>query len=183
MKILALSAENQASFVCPIFDVPTQMRACVKLRDMFMRGEKPQVRKGCQACMASGKCPAYEVIRRFAFNSATSEDDLSSTTETTVKLPASVLARIAPVMVMPATMTAYRITDAEQQMIESSRERIEAQLRTAPRGEKAIRTMRQASQPEPRKATKIGKVPDAPKVEPTINKAAASGDLSAAINT
>lgn len=180
--VLALTSENRFSFVCPIFDTPTQMRACVKLRDMFMVGEKPTVRRGCQACMASGKCPALEVVRRFAFGTATAEDDLSSTTDVQGKLPASVLERILPVMVLPQTMTAYRISDVEQRLIETSRERIEAQLRTAPRGDKSSsRSIRMTAAPEPRKS-KIGKVPDAPKVDAKINQAAASGDLSAAIN-
>lgn len=182
MQVLALSSENRFSFTCPIFDVPTQMRACVKLREMFMRGEKPQVRKGCQACMASGKCPALEIIRRFAFGTATGEDDLSSTTDVHGKLPANVLERIAPTIVMQSTMTAYRISDAEQQMIESSRERIEAQLRSAPRAEKSSRMIRTTSASEQRKPSKIGTVPDAPVVSKEINIAAATGDLSAAIN-
>lgn len=182
MQILALSTQNKITFTCPIFDVSTQMRSCVKLRDMFMRGEKPQVRKGCQACMASGKCPALEIVRRFAFGVATAEDDLSSTTETHGKLPASVLERIAPLIVLPNTMTQYRISDVERQMIETSRERIEAQLRTAPRGEKSSRITRVSAAPEERKPSKIGKVPDAP-VASKITSAAATGDLSAAINT
>lgn len=181
-QILALSFENRLSFTCPIFDAPTQMRACVKLRDMFMRGERPEKRRGCQACMSAGKCPALEIVRRFAFNCATGEDDLSSTEETTGKLPASVLERIAPVIVLPQTMSQYRISDAERTLIESSRERIEAQLRTAPRGEKSSRITRTSSQPETRKPSKIRTPDAAPRVDTAITSAAASGDLSAAIN-
>lgn len=182
MQVLALSTTNKLSFVCPIFDVPTQMRACVRLKEMFMRGERPPMRRGCQACMHSGKCPASEIVRRFSFGRATAEDDLSSETETTGKLPASVLERIAPVAVLSHTLTTYRVPEAEQALIETARERIEMQLRTAPRSEGKGRPIRASNHDAPRRS-KISSPPASPKVSSTVTSAAASGDLSAAINT
>ena len=59
---LTLSDDNQFSFICPIFDVQTKMAACMTLRELVWRGEKPAVRKGCQVCMHANKCPVNTII-------------------------------------------------------------------------------------------------------------------------
>jgi hypothetical protein len=57
-----LSENNQFSFTCPVFNVETKLSVCIKLRDLVWRGSRPDVRKGCQACMSAGKCPAATIL-------------------------------------------------------------------------------------------------------------------------
>lgn len=59
----SLEYTNQFSFVCPIFGAETKIGVCMLLRDRVWRGDKPEVRKGCQACLVSSKCPMIAVIK------------------------------------------------------------------------------------------------------------------------
>lgn len=166
---------NQFSFTCPIFNVETKMSACVTLRNKVWRGERPEVRKGCQACMKSGKCPAEKIMHKVAFNLDYFATEYTAATPTTGKLHAEVLERILPIMVLEKTMERIGVSAKERQLILSSNERIAKMLGGAPK--KAARQVA----PPPKKAKAVK-----PKVKPrsddNVNQAAASGDLSAAIN-
>lgn len=55
--------DNQFKFTCPIFGADVEMRQCMSLREMVWRGQGPRVRKGCQACMSASKCPIVHVVK------------------------------------------------------------------------------------------------------------------------
>ncbi len=177
MRFFALSKENKASFVCPIFNVSTTMRACTRLRDMVYMGKKPPVRAGCQACIASSKCPAAEFIRKVAFGQDLGGTDMASDTEETVKIPAEILTAIHPVVVTETMMNRYNLTLVERELIESANPRIEAQLGHAPK--------QKLSSPRPvgRSTTRTVTKAEQPAVSSAVAEAAASGDMSAAINS
>lgn len=184
MQLLTLSRENRFSFTCPIFDTKVEFRSCVAVRDKVYVGKKLETRRGCQACVQSSKCPAAEIVRRIAFKSNDMTDHCSSTEERHGKLPADVLERIAAVMVRDSDLEAMKVPALERDLIASSRARIEAQISSAPRERVSARRIETAVS-EPRKPSQktAQRAPSPATTQPTtINKAAASGDLSAALN-
>lgn len=184
MQYLTLARENRFSFTCPIFDAKVEMRSCVFIRDKVYVGKKLETRRGCQACVRSGKCPAAEIVRRIAFNSTDITDHCSSTEEKHGRLPADVLERVAAVLVKDSDLASLSVPQVERDLITSSRERIEAQIVTAPRERVSARRV-SAPVNEPRKvAQKPVQRASVPATTQTtaINKAAATGDLTAALN-
>lgn len=184
-QILSLSMSNRFSFTCPIFEAKVEMRACVVLRDKVYGGKRLETRRGCQACIASSKCPAAEIVRRFAFNAPDVTDHCSSVEEKHGRLPADVLERIAPVLVRESDLASRNVTQDERDQIASSRERIEQQILTAPRERVEPRRLAISSSSEPRRPSQKAaeRVSDVEATTPTtINKAAATGDLAAALN-
>lgn len=180
---LTLAKSNKFSFKCPVMNAEVQMRGCVLLRDKVYVGQKLQTRRGCQACISGGKCPAAEIVRRFAFGANNATDHCSSEEPKVGRLPADVLDRIAAVIVPEGTLRSFGVPAEEVLLITNSRERIDQQILTAPRErvESRVRKSehhetpkRRSSAPAP--ATK----PAAPK--PQINHAAATGDMAAALN-
>lgn len=172
---MTLSAINQFRFVCPIFNVETQFRACSKLRDLVYVGKAPPVRIGCQACIKSNKCPASNIITKMIYAHGEAPDEYGSDTPVLGKLRQNVLERIAPVIVLEVTMNQMGVPDAERALIATASERIYKQLGTAPvAAEKGYRPKRGAqrdiSAPKPSAPTG------------SVNKAAATGDLAAAIS-
>lgn len=157
---------NQFTFTCPIFNSETKFAACEMLRNKVWRGEEVPVRKGCQACMSSGKCPVSRELAMYV-QGRTDLSCYQSETPKHGKLRAQVLEDIRPVIVRADHVNKYGVIPGEQALIESCNARIDAQLGTAPRKEASKRP---TSTPRP-----------APK-KPEINNAAATGDLSAAIN-
>lgn len=179
---LTLSKANQFKFVCPIFGAETRFSACAKLRDIVYVGGRPPVRKGCQACIASSKCPAAEVIRRISFGGGVAPDDHCSETPTVGKLRRDVLERIAPVVVLEATMSKYGVPDGERALINSSRERIEKAIATAPKGEFDYNYSRPTTTRSASKSTAKAAKPAPKSSNDNINQAAATGDLAAAVS-
>lgn len=57
-----LMDSNQFIITCPVFNSKTKIAACFTLREHVWRGNKPEVRKGCQMCMRFGKCPVNNII-------------------------------------------------------------------------------------------------------------------------
>lgn len=169
-------ALNQFSFVCPIFNATTTFVSCMQLKGMVWMGRRPDVRRGCQACMNSSKCPIVAIVSR----ADTRNLDLAayySATPVVGKLDAEVLQRILPIVVREEHLRQRQVSDQERLLIETANQRIEQQLGTAPSSEKvALRSARSISRP----------APAAPKARPAVNKtvtdAAVSGDMSAAIN-
>lgn len=181
-----LSLKNLFSFKCPIFDAEVQMRSCVHLRDQVYMGKTVGVRRGCQACIQSSKCPAAELVRRIALNTGDATDHCASSEAKVGRLPADILERIAPVIVQEQHLATYGVPTAERQLIASARERIEAQAATAPRGRVEAKVIRASSVSAPTKreikVTTTAAVAPAPKTD-SIHEAAMSGDLAAAINS
>ena len=58
-----LSETNQFVFSCPVFNVNTKIAACFELREQVWRGNKLEVRKGCQVCMRTDKCPINHILK------------------------------------------------------------------------------------------------------------------------
>ncbi len=186
MQLLTLSPTNQLSFVCPIFDTEVRMAGCVKLRNLFWQGKVQTVRRGCQACMSAGKCPAAQVVQGIAMG-RTQDDPYGSTSTVTVRLKADVLDHVLPIVVSTQTLQHFGVPGAEQRLIESAYDRIAKQLVGAPTTDGKRATVRASADPTPRKT--IGGTPRkmagskaAAPVSSEISNAAASGDLSAALN-
>lgn len=168
-----LDPANQLSFVCPIFDSTTTMRSCVKVRTHYALGQRLPVRRGCQACMDAGKCPAAAIIKRIAFSNHYDPDlEFASGEPVVAKLSAQVLSRLEPIVVPLTTIQRYECSQAERDLIESSSVRIAAQLGTAPT------KLRRQSRVQPTPAPSV-----TPAVRSTdvIAEAAARGDLGAAL--
>jgi hypothetical protein len=172
---------NLFSFVCPIFEVTTKISMCFKLRELFWAGNKPEVRKGCQACMRAGKCPAAAIVSQRRPDGRSWQDDYASDTPVVGKIRKDVLERIQRPIVVEAHYREFPVSDAERLKIESSSDRIGKMIGAAPLpttdGPSYSRNFAETAAPKkPRKS--------APKADNTnkINEAAASGDLAAAIN-
>lgn len=171
--------DNHFTFTCPVFNVDTKLSVCLKLRDLVWRGDRPTVRKGCQACMSGGKCPAATILQQPLV-----EGVYHSATPVKGKLGLPVLERIRHTMVMQSTLDQYGVPTAERALIANSGERIDAQIAVAPKTEKQARQLvqsaarRNAPEPTGTPRTKQQK----PKAAPTPNLAAQTGDLSAAIS-
>jgi hypothetical protein len=166
-----LFPENQLRIICPIFNAETKFSDCVRLRHKVWRGERPAVRQGCQACMSAGKCPVAVIVQRMAMAplSAPMPDDYHASEPRRGKLKADVLERIAPVIVTERVMARYSLSDTEISAITSANARISKQAGSAPEPT--------SSSPSPRKKPARKRAPDN-----AVNQAAASGDMSAALN-
>ncbi|NKX37666.1 hypothetical protein HGG70_07005 [Rhodobacteraceae bacterium R_SAG4] len=176
------SEKNQFSFNCPIFAADVSMRSCLQVRDKVYKGEHLEVRRGCQACISSSKCPAAEIQRRISFKITSATDHCASDTPVLGKLPADILERIAPVLVREEHMRAYRVPSHEQNAIETSRSRIEAQIATAPRAQASPKHIfTSAAKPSKRGVAAKATIEQQPKIT-AVNEAAKSGDMAAALN-
>jgi hypothetical protein len=153
---------NQATITCPIFNVDTKVAACVELRNRVWSGKQVEVRKGCQACMKSSKCP---IAREYGRGNNRNEqfDYLVSNQPKHVKLRKLVLDEIAPVVVQDSHLNALGVTAGERSLIMSANTRIIAQGASAPKAETPTRRSPKAA-------------------APATDHAAATGDLAAAIN-
>ncbi len=179
-----LDEANQFKFKCPIFGAETKMSSCIKLRNLVWKGRKPEQRKGCQACMSSGKCPAAQIAQKMAMSGHRTRqpDDYGSTTPVLGKLRKDVLERVLPVMVMSSTILRYGLSSSEVNAIETANDRIRAMLGTAP-GASTIKATIKGKPRENKKLAdaKSAEVETKPKTLSKVEKAAATGDLSAAL--
>lgn len=176
--ILMSDPRNQFSFTCPVFEVTTKIALCFKLRDMFWAGAKPEVRRGCQACMRAGKCAAAAISSKKYPAGKTWQDEYASDEPVQGRIRKDILERIHRPMVMERTLNEFGCSDAERLKIATASDRIGKMLgapalpgddddhvptRTAPAGS-AVKKRRSAPKPT------------------AINHAAATGDLAAAVN-
>ena len=155
-------------FSCPIFGVDTNLAACSKLMDMVWMGKRVDVRKGCQACMASSKCPVVNMVFMNRVRWKT-----GNLIEIHDKLPKELLERIRPIIVMDRDLNRYGVTPAERERILGANDRIDAIIGRAPSADTVSR-----------RRTKTTTKPAASKPAPVSknDQAAASGDLGAAIS-
>jgi hypothetical protein len=176
-QYLTLSNQNQFSFTCPVFNADTKMASCMVLREAVWMGKHVEKRRGCQAAMNCSMCPAAEIVRKISYGKDVS-DDYGSLEPKRGKLHADILERIAPRIPIQRELERAGISDTERELLMSARPRVEAQLKVAP-GYDGKKTQHI----EPRKHASPAAI--RPKPEPvnhTINQAAMTGDLSAAIN-
>ncbi|SCW95732.1 hypothetical protein [Ancylobacter rudongensis] len=185
-RFKTLASDNQFSFICPIFNVATRMAACMKLRDLVWKGKGPDVRKGCQACMKSSKCPAAAIVDRIHYGGKDVADDYGSDQPVMGKLGADVLDRIRRVIVQDVHIQQCGVPPEEQQLILSANPRIDEQLKTAPTDGKAKRYVASDYEETPRRrAPKPKSAPQdiaSPAPSSRVNDAARTGDLAAAIS-
>jgi hypothetical protein len=184
-QYLTLDNDNQFQFSCPIFNVTTKMSLCMKLRELVWMGKRPDVRKGCQACMSAGKCPAAAIVSKISYG-RDAPDEYGSKTPVTGKLRKDILERVHRPMVLEKTLNDFEVPAAERELIAGASDRIGKMIGAAPLPSTDGPPSRSAFGAEtatpksPRKAT--------PKAENTntptnaVNDAAASGNLAAAIN-
>ena len=173
-QYISLSDENAFQFVCPLFNAKTKMGSCTKLREMVWMGKHVPVRRGCQAAMRCGKCPAADMVSRYCFDKNWTNDHHGSVEPKEGKLMRSILERIRNVLMRDKVMDECGVPANERLLLESANERIDQQMKTAP-GEAS----RNYTPTAARKT--VSAPPTAPK-ESEINQAAATGNLTAAIN-
>jgi hypothetical protein len=178
---LTLSAKNQFSFTCPTFNAETKMSACMALREAVWMGKHVEKRRGCQAAMNCGMCPAAAIVSRINYAREPVSDDYGSLEPKKGKLHANILQRILNVIPRQKELERIGVSDAERDLLMTSRARIEAQLKSAP-GDKA-----QFIEPRRVKDTPIStrlaasEKPKTTSTQNAINHAAATGDIAAAI--
>jgi len=179
-KTLAL--DNQFRFVCPIFGAEVAMRECMSLRDLQYKGQGPEIRKGCQACISAQKCPIVHVLREIG----PGVDPYYSPTPKVGKLSDHIMRSIAPIVVPESTMKSARFADMPQRQAEL----IQAcdglkgfknfkGTQGATLEDVGIRTPSEHASEGNRIHRSVTKTP-APAEEP--QDAAVTGDLSAALN-
>lgn len=180
MRYLTLDYErNKFRFVCPIFNSETSMASCVLLRNLAMSGKPGDKRRGCQACIMSGKCPAAAIVSRIIYGREV-PDDYGSETPIVGKLRQSVLNRVHRVIVQEKHMSLCGISDVERKLIATANERIAKMLLTAPKdsGDSAPRHAVTSRAPAKSRKSAAPKV----KANETVMNAAMTGDMTAAIN-
>lgn len=174
---LTLSPRNKFEFHCPVFDADTKLAACLKLRELVWRGQQVEVRHGCQAAMKCSMCPAATIVDLYHYNKNWTNDFHGAAEPKKGKLHAMVLDRIARVIPIDRVVDQHNLSKREKDLLYSSRDRVEAQLKTAP-GERPDQPS--SYQPPKRQRKTAKKV--APEKNNAILEAAQTGDLAAAIN-
>jgi len=96
------SPQNMWSFACPIFGAEVKIKDCLNLRDQWMRGQGPEVRKGCQGCMSSSKCPIIHVIKEV--DNKKDSDPYFSAEPRLGRLSDYVMKAIAPIITAESTL-------------------------------------------------------------------------------
>lgn len=180
MRYETLDPTNQFTFTCPVFNAETRISACIKLREKVWRGERVEVRMGCQACMSAGKCPTAHIVQRMAMSNAPLEDSYAAREPRSGKLLANVLERILPVVVTESNLVRFGVSDVERDLIAGANDRILKQLGSAP-SERSTRTTMRGSGGRGLSRPKII-TPEVQPITSAVNTAAATGDLSAAIS-
>ncbi len=198
-RYLTLAPNNEFRFECPVFNAQTKMASCMALREAVWAGRILDKRRGCQAAMHCGMCPAARIVDKISYARELASDDYGSLEPKVGRLHADVLERIKNIIPIQRELDRVGISPEERELLMSMRPRVEAQLKTAPRNTgyvapKAIRatiyepsesrgdrSKRTIVQAEPHRI-KDQPARVAPKVDTSINEAARSGDLAAAIN-
>ncbi len=176
---------NQFAFVCPVFETTTKISQCFKLREMFWRGERPEVRKGCQVCMRAGKCAAAAIVSKKYPAGKSWQDEYASDTPVVGKLRRDILKRIHRPMVVDSYYREFPDTKPEErEMMATASDRIGKLIGAAPLpsddGPSYSRNFTEA--PTPRKPRAKAQPKTQNTETNTVGDAAASGNLAAAIN-
>lgn len=201
-KYLTLSDENQAVIECPTVGAKSKVAQCMKLRELVWMGARIEKRQACQVAMKCSMCPAAAIVKRIGMvHGQLTSDDYGSLEPKMVRLHADVLERIKNTIPITSVLDKAPLEPQERQRLLTSRQRIEEQLKTAPgRNGKSTPYIAPTKLDSPFSASKSvakrGRVEDeydheevvsTPRVakptrNETINKAALTGDMTAAIN-
>lgn len=167
---------NQFSFVCPIFNSETKISQCIELREQVWFGNRPDTRKGCQACMRASKCPINFILTDMV---RTGADPYFSPVPKLGKLEDHVLKHIRHISIPDHWIRNYPLTPTEVRFIAQANDnardfgaekkaRATARLDLDEVKAKSEMTARPTSSPEP--------------AQDDVVAAAMSGDLGAALN-
>lgn len=201
-KYLTLSEENQAVFECPTVGAKSKVAQCMKLREMVWMGTQIDKRHACKVAMKCSMCPAAAIVKNISMaGQQPVSDDYGSTEPRVVKIHANVLERIKNTLPITSVLDRAPLSPEERQRLLTSRQRIEEQLKTAPgRNGKStpfVAPTKVDSAFSPSKSVgRRGRIEDEHDREDvipmsrvsktnrneTINKAALTGDMTAAIN-
>jgi hypothetical protein len=177
-----LAANNQLTITCPVFQVETPIASCFRLRDMVWKGQGPQQRQGCQACMAASKCPINGIIKSMF---ARGTDPYYSAEPKHGALLPEHLALSANVIVLPLHYANLNIPEKELALIQDANERSSAYGNKKRDVEEKRGAKRQAAVQREKVNLDTIEVKRTPKAEPAMastTAAAIAGDMSAAIN-
>lgn len=173
-----LMETNQFVFTCPVFPTKTKIAACFALRELVWRGDKPEVRKGCQMCMRAGKCPIngilWDMIRTPDYDPYHS--DVPKEGKLNEKHIAMIERTVVPEKMLERALDKGEISDMEAKLMRASNN--EAR-KTASKG---VRNPQEMSLVDVKVERKKG---DKPATETLIDAtilAASTGDMAAAVN-
>lgn len=166
-----LMATNQFQFVCPIFKVTAKIADCFRLRDLVWKGNKPEVRRGCQTCMRASKCPINNILHDMIRDGS---DPYHSDTPVVGKLERHVLDRIAPILVIESWIHPECTPKERELILQANAEAHPVTHRSeAPR-------RRQSTQ---RRVSTSSHASNTASTAPAESSAAVTGDMSAVVNS
>lgn len=175
-----LDDDNQFIFTCPIFETDTKMASCMTLREKVWRGDKPDVRKGCQMCMAANKCPVNNIIKDMMRH--LDSDPYHAAIPKKGRLQERHLAQIERTIInerdLERAMESGRISPAEHQKMVKANQNARTVANKGVRNAQEIDFKVELDHVEKR-STKVEKGTEEPSA---AVKAAMSGDMSAAVN-
>lgn len=106
---------NEFRFKCPIFGSETKITHCFEIRDRWAKGQRPEVRQGCQACLSSNKCPVGHVLKDMQLGRES--EPYYSATPVVGKLDPKILNRIASIRTMEQTFNQYPMPPAQRDAV------------------------------------------------------------------
>lgn len=174
-----LSADNQFHFACPIFGTKEKLTDCLKIEERHKIGKRTEGREGCNACMASSKCPIWHILQGCSLRN----EDLYYAKDTEVRrLDSKLMDRIAPIMVQENHINFYAVPADQAKLMNESSGR-KGKLFTA-LGDRV--QLAQIEHDEPRRKSAESKTTrgavSASRDHDKILRAALSGDMSAGLN-
>lgn len=161
-RLKTLSPGNLACIECPNFKVEVELRGCLFLHQQHMVGKRLEKRRGCQALMASSKCPVWHILQEIRRG----EDPYHSAERKKVRLSDHVLKRIAPITPQQVHLDRYSVPQAEVDRILASHSEMLKGLHLAD------------GEARPKRKAKLLE----PEATPTDLSAAEKGDMAAAVN-
>ena len=169
--------DNQYQIICPLFGATVKVADCNKLHNQWMRGQGPEVRKGCQAAMSCSKCPMIHVIREVDFRS--DSDPYHSAEPRVGRLSDFVMKAIAPIIVPQSTLNHRAYADMlprhRELLVECSG--LDGFKKLKGKGDLKLEDLKGPSRTSTR--AKSPAVVEAPSATQT---SAVTGDLTAALN-
>lgn len=181
-KVDTLRADNEFRFACPIFSSEVKIADCFTLFEQHKRGKRFAGREGCQACMASSKCPIYTIEREILHKDV---DPYFSKEPKVGPLQKHHVEAISRVVVQEYFVSMFGVPDDQKEVMREAHARlIEGKLNSKDRGASIMlgsvptqpKATRRAAKPA---STEIATV----KPKDTTVDAAISGDMSAAITS
>ena len=111
-----LQTDNRFTFACPIFGASVELRGCLRLHEHQMVGRPVEVRQGCQAAMASSKCPVWSMHQMMRHG----RDDWHATDTTVRSLGEDVIARIERVQTLDMHLNRYSVPARERELLDEA---------------------------------------------------------------